>query len=154
MNQGAVNIDEEIASIERKADQTCSVHAWFRDRYQFRADMLDYGLMAASTYLLGLTVVEPAIGIPLSFGVDRTAFISAMSLLTFFLSILQFKSDWKTKAQAHQKSFAEYAKVKSDCRTFTSGVRNATASEHQRIRDRYDMVIDVGTHIPEKEFVR
>jgi hypothetical protein len=154
MNQRAVNIDEEIASIERKADQACSIHAWLRDRYQFRAEMLDYGLIAASTYLVGLAVVEPAIGIPLSFGVDRTAFISAMSLPTFFLSILQFKSDWKTKAQAHQRSFAEYAKVKADCRTFTSGVRTATAPEHQRVRDRYDMVIEVGTHIPDKEFVR
>lgn len=58
------NIVKEIASIERKSDQACSIHARLRDKYQHYANILDYGMMAASTYLIGLTLVEPTIGLP------------------------------------------------------------------------------------------
>ncbi len=152
MNQRAPDIQVEVASIGRKADQACSIHGYLRDRYKFRADMLDYGLMAASTYLLGLSLVEPALGIPLSMGFDRPKLITVMTLITFFLSIVQFKSDWKTRAEDHQRSFDEYAEVKADCRALTSGVRAATAPEHQRIRDQYDAVTKIGTHIPDNMF--
>lgn len=153
MNGSAASIKSEIASIERKSDQACSIHARLRDRYQFRANILDYGLMFASTYLIGLTLVEPSIGLPLSLGFDRLIFITVMSLITFFLSIVQFKSDWKKKTQAHQRSANEYAKVKAACRSITSGTHAATASELQRIRDSYDVVTDIGTHIPDNEFL-
>lgn len=154
MNERAANIETEIASIERKADQACSIHAWLRDKYRRRAYIMDYGLLASTTYLLGLTLVEPAIGLPLSLGFDRGLFVVILSLITFFFSIVQFKNDWKSKAEALHKSFKEYADVKSDCRSFTSGVRPLTSSEHQRIRSRYDLATDLGTNIPDSAFVR
>jgi hypothetical protein len=143
----------EIAKIERKADQSCSIHASLRDKYSSRATAFDYLLMAATTYLLGLTLVEPAIGLPLSLGFDRVLFITAMSLVAFFLSIVQFKNDWKTIAEAHHQSFKEYANVKADCRTFTSGSKAANEVDYQRIRDSYNVATDIGTNIPEKEFL-
>lgn len=153
MSQRAPDIAVEIASIERKADQACSIHALLRDRFQRRADLLDYGLMAAATYLVGLSLVEPALGISLSLGLDRTKLTTVLTLITFFLSAVQFKNDWKAKAQAHQRSFDGYAEVKAACRTLTSGVRAVTAPEHQRIRDEYDVVTKIGTHIPDDRFL-
>lgn len=153
MSQFTPDIHAEITSIGRKADQSCSIHARLRDRYLRRANILDYGLMAVSTYLLGLSLVEPAIGIPLSFGFDRSKLIVVLTLGIFFLSVVQFKNDWKTRAQAHQRSFEGYAQVKAECRTITSGVRSVTASEHQRIRDQYDTVAKIGTEVPDTEFV-
>ena len=153
MNGPTPNIETEIASIERKSDQACSIQARLRDKYQRRATILDYGLMAASTYLMGLTLVEPNIGLPLSFGFDRMILITVMSLTIFFLSIVQFKNEWKMKTQAHQRSVSEYAKIKAECRSITSGTRAATANELQRIRESYDIVTEIGTHIPDSEFV-
>lgn len=152
MNDRPANLATEISSILRKADQSCSIHAWLRDHYTRFATMLDYGLMAATTYLLGLSLVEPAIGLPFSFGIDRNVLIATFSLAVFFLSVVQFKNDWKSQAQAHQRAFKEYAAVKSDCRVFTSGTRSITQAEYQRIRDRYDMVTEVGTHIRDNAF--
>lgn len=154
MNDRAVNIETEIASIERKADQQCTIHAWLRDRYRRRAALLDYGLMLAATYLLGLSLVEPAIGLSLSMGLNKPILVALLSLAIFFLSIVQFKNGWKSRGEAHHRAFNEYASVKSDCRTLTSGVRNITSTEHQRIRARYDMVTEVGTHIPDNAFVK
>lgn len=153
MSQRAPDIQAEIASILRKADQACSIHALLRDRYHWRANALDYGMMAATTYLLGLSLVEPALGVSLSLGLDRTKLSTILTLVIFFLSVVQFKNDWKTKAQAHQRSFEGYAEVKAECRTLTAGVRAVTAPDHQRIRDLYDTVTKIGTEIPDGKFV-
>lgn len=144
---------EEIYKLERKADQSCSIHASLRDKYSNRAKFLDYLLMTATTYLLGLTLVEPTIGLPLSLEFDRDLFITIMSLITFFLSIVQFKNDWKTIAEAHHQSFKEYANVKAECRTFTSGSKVASEADYQHIRDSYNVATDIGTNIPENEFL-
>src|SRR5690606_29298362 len=109
MSGKASSIFNEIRSLERKADQSCTIHAWLRDRYQLRAAVLDYGLLCATTYLLGLSLVEPAIGIPLSLGADRQVLIAVLSLIVFFLSVIQFKSEWKAKAEAHHRAMKEYA---------------------------------------------
>lgn len=153
MNDKAASVVEEIKSLGRKADQSCTIHAWLRDRYQFQASALDYGLLGASTYLLGLSLVEPAIGIPLSFGVDRQVLVAVLSLAVFFLSVVQFKSGWKTNTEAHHRAMKEYSDIKADCRAITSGTRAATGQELDRIKSRYAMVTDVGTHIPDRAFV-
>lgn len=154
MSERALNIADEVRSIGRRADQACSIHGYLRDRYERRARLLDYGLMASSTYLLGLSFVEPVIGLRLSPSGDQKVLIAALSLITFFLSIVQFKNDWKIKAQEHADSLQEHSAIKSDCRAITSGTRAATVPELQRIRDRYDLIAEIGTHIPEKEFVK
>lgn len=154
MNDRSLNIGDEIKSIGRKADQACSIHAHLRDHYETKARLLDYGLIACSTYLLGLSFVEPVTGFQLSLGADPKALIAVLSLFTFFLSVVQFKNDWKIKAQEHADAFSEHAAVKSDCRAVTTGTRAATGPELQRIRDRYNLIAEIGTHIPEKRFVK
>jgi hypothetical protein len=153
MSDKATSIVDEIRSLERKADQLCTIHAWLRDRYKFRAAFLDYGLLGGTIYLLGLSLVEPAIGIPLSFGCDRQVLIAVSSLIVFFFSVVQLKSDWKTNAEAHHRAMKEYADIKSDCRAVTSGTRSPNSPELDRIKSRYSVVTDVGTHIPDGSFV-
>src|SRR5262245_39139167 len=99
MTDRSANIETEIASIERKADQACTIHADLRDRYKCLAGALDYGLIVATTYLLGLSFVEPTLGIQLTLGFPQQTVVAVLSLVTFFLSIVQFKSHWKNKAE-------------------------------------------------------
>lgn len=153
MSEKAANMAQEIAALERKSDQACTIHALLRDRNRRKAGMLDYGLLAGTTYLLGLSLVEPAIGIPLNFGLDPQLLIALFSLGVFFLSIVQFKNDWKTNAEAHHRSMKEYADIKSSCRVMTSGTRSATSAELYRLKSRYGLITEVGTHIPDGSFV-
>lgn len=142
----------EIESIRRRADQSCSIHARLRDRYAGFAGLLDYGMIVATTYLFSLSLIEPALGVTLSFGVDRQILITFLTILLFFLSIIQFKSDWRAKEQSHKRSASEYARVKANCRMVLSGVGEISEAEYQRICDGYNMVSDIGTHIPDSEF--
>ena len=153
MNNHSANVTTEIASIEQKSNMQCSIHAWLRDKNRRYAAFLDYGLMAAATYLLGISLLEPAIGLRLSVGVDTIVVIPVLSLVIFFLSVVQFKSGWKSAAEAHHRTFSEFAAVKSECRTLTSGIRNISCTDHQEIRARYDMAIKVGTPIPDNVFL-
>jgi len=104
--------------------------------------------------LLCLSFVEPTIGLRLSFGFATQIVVASFSLVTFFLSIVQFKSHWKNKAQDHHISFTEYANVKKECRMITSGSRAATSPELQRIRSLYDAATEKGTDIPNRVFVQ
>ena len=155
MNDRAVtNIETEIASLERKADQSCSIHAGLHDWYERLSSYLDHSLMFATTYLLGISFVEPTIGLRLSFGFPTQIIVASLSLVTFFLSNVQFKSHWKNKAQDHHISFTEYANVKKECRMITSGSRTATGAELQRIRSLYDAAAEKGTDIPNRVFLK
>jgi hypothetical protein len=154
MNERVANIGTEVASLERKADQACTIHAGLRDKYERRANWLDYTLMAAATYLLALSFVEPTLGVSLAFGWPTSIVVPVLSIVMFFLSIVQFKNPWKSKAQDHHTSFVEYANVKKECRMITSGTRPASGPELQRIRALYDAATEKGTDIPEKAFVQ
>lgn len=146
-------INAEIASIERKSDQSCSVHARMRDQYAWRANMLDSVLMAAATYLVGLALVEPALGVTLSFGFERTKLNAILTLITLFLTIVQFKNEWKARAQAHQKSAEGYANIKTECRALRAEGNPVTALDYQRIRHQYEAVTAIGTEIPDNKFL-
>lgn len=154
MNEEPRPIEEEVTQIQRRADQSCSIHSWLRDRYRERANFLDYSVLALSTYLVGMVFVEPKIGIKLSFGLDPQLWIGCLSLAVFFLSIVQFKNGWRTRAEAHAKSAEEYFRVKSDCRALRKTGVQITTTSHQRIKARYDLAQELGTEIPEKEFLR
>ncbi|AEG02836.1 hypothetical protein [Methylomonas methanica] len=153
MSESLEKMKDEVKKLEVKADQSCSIHASLRDKYNTYAKALDYFLLVATTYLLGLTLVEPAIGVPMSFGFDRVLFITLSSIIAFFLSIVQFKSDWKSTAEAHHQSFQKYANVKAECRAITSGSVEVSELAYHRIRDNYNTVPDIGTHIPEGAFL-
>jgi hypothetical protein len=100
-----------------------------------------------------MVFVEPKLGVRLSLGMDPQLWTGALSLIVFFLSIVQFKSDWKEIAEAHAKSFEEYAKVKSDCRALRKTGRQITGPDCERVRARYDLAQELGTPIPEAEFL-
>lgn len=146
-------LTDELRSIRRRANQQSSIHALLRDRNAFRSSLLDYGTLAVSTYLVALIFVEPRIGIRLTFGLDVQLWVGSLSLLTFFLSIVQFKSDWKSKAQAHARSCKEYSVVTGDCRELLSKGRSVTDQDFQRLRTKYDLVSELGTHIPDRDFL-
>lgn len=146
------NYQAEIVSMQRRADQACSIHARLRDRYSSYAGILDYSMIMASTYLLAVSIIEPVLGVTLSLGFDRQALVLFLTIVLFFFTIVQFKSDWRAKEQAHKRSASEYARVKAACRMILAGVGEISEAEYQRVCDAYNMVSDIGTHIPDAAF--
>lgn len=145
---------DEISEMQRRADQFCSIHAWLRDRYRWRANLLDYSVIALSTYIAAMGLIEPKYGLKLSFGSDPQFWIGCIALVVFFLTVVQFKNDWKSRSEDHAKSCEEYARVKSDCRALRKSGVNITNPMHERVRAQYDRAQELGTHIPDRDFLR
>ena len=144
---------EELVRICRVADMLCTGHATLRDRYAMRAFVLDLLTLAVSTWLVALSFVEPRLNVTLTpFGWDGQIWIGTLGTGVFFLTLVQIKSDWKGRADAHKRTLDIYAEVKREAGYLLSaGEYDRDAC--QRVYSRYDMASAVGISIPEAEFL-
>jgi hypothetical protein len=144
---------DELERIARVADMLCSGHSDLRDRYLVRALALDLAILSASTWLVALSFVEPKINVSLTpFAWDPQIWIGMLGAVVFFLSVLQLKTDWKGRADAHRRTSDIYAEVKRETR-FLLSARTIEEIEWRRILAKYDMATSVGIAMPETEFL-
>jgi hypothetical protein len=155
MSEGQIGSREEVERIRRVADQLCTAHASLRDRFKRRALLLDIIILLASAWLTAVAFADSRFDkwlIP--FGIDSHLWIGLFGVIVFFLTIIQFKVDWSGKAEAHARSFGMYAEVKREASYLLASSAAIPAREFQRLAARYDMASDVGTGVPEKDFLR
>lgn len=143
----------ELERIRRVADMLCSSHAALRDRYAKRAMALDLSILALTAWLSALAFVAPRINISLTpFGFDPQIWTGLLSITTLLLAIVQLKTDWKGRSDAHRRSLDIYAEVKRE-----AGYILARGEIEERALigavERYNMASAVGIDIPEKEFL-
>jgi hypothetical protein len=144
----------ELDRIRRVADMLVTGHANLRDRYSRWATILDLAVMALSTWLTAVVFIEPRINLKLTpFGVDPQLWVGLLGVFTFFLSIVQLRVDWKGRSDAHKRSFDLYSEVKRECGYLLASQEALTADSCQRVLSRYDLATEVGTHLPEREFL-
>jgi hypothetical protein len=146
---------KEVKRIIRVSDMLCTMHAFLRDRYSYFALMLDLGILASSTWLVAMVFVEPQIGTKLSpFGINSTIWLGLLSIVTFFLSIIQIKVSWKERSDAHKRSGDIYASVKREANYILAQEQEISLDSFRRVIDRYDAASDNCISIPEKHFIR
>jgi len=145
---------QELERIRRVADMLVTGHANLRDRYSRRATLLDLAVMALSTWLTAVVFIEPRINVKLTpFGIDPRLWVGFLGIFTFFLSIVQLRVDWKGRSDAHKRSFDLYTEVKRECGYLLASQEALTAESCQRVLSRYDLATEVGTPLPESEFL-
>lgn len=69
-----------------------------------------------------------------------------------FLSIVQLKTDWKGRADAHRRTLDLYAEVKREAGYMLASA-NTDETSCRRVLSRYDMASAVGIELPESEFL-
>lgn len=155
MSSELEGLRDRLQKIERVSDMLCTAHAGLRDKYARWALSLDVIILASSTWLVALVFVEPRVNATLTpFGFDPQIWIGTLGILTFFLTVLQMKTDWNGKSDAHRLSLSMHARIKRECGHILSSGAGPTVEECQRLFDRYDLVNEVAVHVPEKEFLR
>jgi hypothetical protein len=145
---------EELDRIRRVSDMLCTGHAGLRDRYARMALALDLSILALSAWLSALAFVAPNINHSLTpFGLDSQLWIGVLSVATLFLAIIQLRTDWKGRSDAHRRTLDNYAEVKRE-----AGYLLATGEfeDHacRRVLARYDMASAVGVELPERYFLK
>jgi hypothetical protein len=148
------SIGEELQRVRRVSDSLCTAHAVLRDRFSRRALALDLLVLGLSTWLVALAFVEPRLGTKLTpFGWDSQIWIGALATATFFLTILQLKTDWKAKSDAHRRTLELYAEVKREAgyAIASDALDDITC---RRVLSRYDMASAVGVEVSEGDFLK
>jgi hypothetical protein len=144
---------EEITRIHRVSDMLCTGHAGLRDRYARMALALDLSILALATWLSALAFVAPHINVSLTpFGFDSQLWIGLLSVATLFLAIVQLRTDWKGRSEAHRRTLNSYAEVKREAGyVLANGELDEAAC--RRVLARYDMASAVGVEMPDRLFL-
>jgi hypothetical protein len=155
MTEASEEFGAELRRIRRVSDMLCTAHAGLQDKYARQALITELITLAASTWLVALVFVEPRINLNLTPGrLDPQVWIGLLSTATFFLTILQMRTDWRGRADAHGRSLEMYAEVKRECGYLLASGSTISRAECQRILARYDMATDVGLRVPENAFLK
>lgn len=145
---------DELTRICRVSDMLCTGHAALRDQYARRAFVLDLLNLGVSTWLVALAFVEPKLNVTLTpFGWDSQVWVGALGTGVFFLTLVQIKTDWKGRSDAHKRTFETYFEVKREAGYLLSA-GEYDQDDCRRVFSRYDMAASVGVPIPETEFLR
>ena len=146
---------EELNRVRRVSDMLTTAHANLRERFNTRAVLLDLSVLGLSTWLTAVVFVEPRIGLKLTPGhLDPQIWVGILGVATFFLSITQLRVDWKGRSDAHRRTCDLYAEVKRECGYLLASQESLTRDKCARVLARYDMATDVGTPLPEKDFLK
>jgi hypothetical protein len=155
MTDTVTDFSPELERIRRVSDMLCTAHAGLRDSYTRRALIAELVTLAASTWLTALVFVEPRINVRLTpFNVDPQLWIGLLSTVTLFLTILQVKTDWRGKSDAHCRSLAMYAEVKRECGYLHASGNIITPAQCQRVLAYYDLAAEAGVKVPERVFLK
>lgn len=145
---------DEVERIRRVSDQLCTGHASLRDRYERRALILDISILLLSAWLSAIAFADPRFDVWLvPWSIDPGLWLGLLGTFTFGLSLFQLKAGWKSRAEAHKRSFGMYAEVKREAGYMLASTKKIEPREFQRLAARYDMASDVGIGVPESEFL-
>jgi hypothetical protein len=132
----------------------CTGHAVLRDRYKLLSSSLDILILATSTWVVALAFVDPVLNSKLTpHWTTPPIWTGLLSVAIFFFSLIQLKTDWKSRAESHARTVDLYAEVKREA-GYILASEEFDSSACQRALSRYDMGSAVGAAIPEKDFLR
>jgi len=144
---------DELIRIRGVSDMLCTSHAHLRDRHARMALALDLSILALSTWLAALAFVAPSINLSLTpFGLDSQLWMGLLAVAVLFLSIVQLKTEWKARSDAHRRALETYAEVKREA-GYLLATGELDESACRRVLARYDMASAVSVEIPERFFL-
>src|SRR5882672_5227596 len=98
-------VQMELARKFRVLDQTLSMHAALRDRYGRRALLVDGLLLACSVVFCASAFASDQVLALFGGTPDRVRYLlKAFSVITFMLSVISLRVDWKGLSAAHRQA--------------------------------------------------
>ena len=143
----------QLSKVQQRADMFCTAHSRLKARFALKALGLDLFLFGLSSWLVAMAFVEPRINLKLTpFGIDSQIWVGLLSVGTFFLTILQLRTNWKGTSEAHERTLDLFAEVKQQARLMQAeGTKDELAIK--RILENYNLACKIGIDIPEGEFL-
>ena len=108
---------EEILRQKKVLDMMITMHAILRDRYKFRALIVDIILFSFAVILNALVFVDYSFFENLGINkVTLQILIGIFSIGIFLLSVIVILVNWKEKSDQHANAGSQLSKLLNDCR--------------------------------------
>lgn len=148
-------LKKELERIKHVADMLITMHSVLRDEYARKSVFFDCALFASSIILVALVFIDPVLldWLPLSAFGSRVL-LGVFALLTFFLSLVVFRMDWKAKAELHKRAAEAYSNIKLECQELLTTFGTASDTEIRKLLTRYRDLGEICVSVPEGSFLR
>lgn len=148
-------LKSELQRIRRVSDMLTSMHSVLRDEYSRKSTVVDCALFASSIILVALVFLDPVLlgWLPLDPTGSRIL-LGVFALITFFLALVVFRVDWKSKAGLHKCAAEAYANIKLGCQELLTTFDSAGDTEVQKLLVRYRDLGQICIAVPEASFLR
>jgi hypothetical protein len=148
-------LKKELQRIRRVSDMLTSMHSVLRDEYARKSIAVDCALFASSIILAALVFMDPVLlgWLPLSAFGSRIL-MGTFALITFFLSLVVFRVDWKSKSDLHKRAAEAYSRIKLECQELLMTFDTASDTEIQKLLVRYRDLGEICIAVPEGSFLR
>jgi hypothetical protein len=148
-------LKKELERVRRVSDMLISIHSMLRDGYSRKSTAVDCALFASSIILAALIFMDPLLlgWLPLS-AIGSRVLLGAFALVTFFLSLVTFRVDWKSKAELHKRAAEAYANIKLETQELLITFEGINDTEIQKLLVRYRDLGEICIAIPEASFLR
>jgi hypothetical protein len=104
-----------VAKKLKVVDMMLTAHSVLAQRNAWRSEMLDLLLIALSILLCLTALLDPSVLQTLSLGPEPARIaLAVLSSLVFFLSLVQWRVDWKSSASEHVSARTELIELKRE----------------------------------------
>jgi len=149
------NIQGELSRIRRVSDMLVSAHSDLRDIYHRKSMALDIAILGCSIWLIAMAFVDPTISKKLiPFDIEAVIWIGILAIITFFLSLVQLKVNWKERNGLHSRAGQFYASIKNESGYLLAQGDKILPEMYSRLQKKYDMAGEICIPIPESKFLR
>jgi len=132
-----------------------SAHSGLRDTYRTKAIILDTLILAISLWLAAMAFADESVTAKLvPFSVQPMIWLGILALVTFFLSIVHLKVNWKEQSELHGKASRVYASLKQQSGYLLSRGDEIWEEMYRRLLDMYDFAGEFCIPIPERSFLK
>jgi len=85
--------------------------------------------------------------------IDNSIFVGMVSVSIFVISLIQMKTDWKQKSEAHKEAVKSYSQIKLQLAALLSQ-QVITNADYEASREKYMSIGSFSTPIPDAQFLR
>ncbi|MCX5981941.1 MAG: hypothetical protein NTY89_09115 [Nostocales cyanobacterium LacPavin_0920_SED1_MAG_38_18] len=144
---------QELEHHYRVIDMMLSMHSKLRDDNQNLALTVNLVLLVSSVILCTLVFIDPGLIKFLGINTQTSQItIGLCSNLVFIISLIEFRVDWKQKAERHGQACETLIKLKAECREI---LKSTTTVDPQKIAEQCKtcaQTLNTLSKIPDNKF--
>lgn len=145
--------EDEADRQYRLVDQLLSMHSLLRDRYHFRAFLLNTLQIAASLFLCALAFVADEVLQAAGLYPQRTRLaLGLCALAVLVIAIAEYRVDWKAAGSRHAEAAAKLGLLKARYRRNWAQEKAEDREAQKRLTEEYDRTMSILPPIPDRRF--